>query len=175
MEITIVRQTISLSKDETLIRKSKKKFRVAFNFDASWDGFTKTAIFQAGSVTQSVVLVGDVCDIPTECLENAGVYLKVLVHGAKDSVEQATPWCLTSRILYDTVIDIPVSPSPSPTPTPEGEVGRLCDEFATELETQYTEEDLKDKSLAEVIGDMDGLDNTASDAEVDDVINDVFG
>lgn len=173
MKITVIKQTIALSKDETLIRKSGVTYPVQFVFDSTWDGFTKTAMFQAGDVTISVPLTDDRCNIPDNCLKTAGVYLKVLVIGEKDGVEQATPWCLTSRVLYDMTIDIP--PSPSPTPTPEGEVGRLSAEFAAELESQYTEEELKNKPLSEVIGDMDGLDNTATDEQVDGMLDDVWG
>lgn len=173
MKITVIKQTIALTKDETLIRNSDVTYPVEFLFDSTWDGYEKTALFQAGSVTQSVSLVDDACTIPAECLKNAGVYLKVLIHGIKDGAEQATPWCLTSRILYDTNIDIPTPPSPSP--TPEGEVGRLCTEFAEELESQYTEEELEGKTLDEVLGDMDSLDNTASDEQVDGMLDDVWG
>lgn len=173
MKITVIKQTIALTKDETLIEKTETVYPVRFLFDSTWDGFAKTALFQAGDVTQSVLLVDDQCVIPAVCLEKAGFYLKVLVHGEKDGVEQATPWCLTSRILYSTVIDVPVPPTPTPTPT--GEVGRLCEDFAEVLTRDYTEEELEGKSLDEVIGDMDSLDNTATDTQVDNMLDDVWG
>lgn len=175
MKITVIKQTIALTKDETLIEKSDVTYHVLFVFDPTWDGFTKTAHFQAGDVTVSVPLTDNQCDIPAKCLETAGVYLKVLVIGEKDDREQATPWCLTSRILYNAIIDIPEPPGPGPTPTPTGEVGRLCEDFADVLETQYTEEELKNKNLDEVLGDMDNLDNTATDEQVDDLLDDVWG
>lgn len=175
MKISVIKDTIAMTKDETLIEKSETTYSVEFSFDPTWDGYAKTALFRAGDVIKSVPLVDDKCDIPATCLAKAGYFLNVLVTGAKDDSAQATPWCLTSRILYDTTIDIPPSPGPSPTPTPEGEVGRLSTEFAAELESQYTEEELKNKSLSEVIGDMDGLDNTATDEQVDGMLDDVWG
>lgn len=172
MKITVIKQTIALTEDETLIRKSGVTYPVEFLFDPTWDGYEKTALFQAGDITVSVPLVDDTCDIPAECLENAGVFLKVRVRGTKDGVDQVTPWGLTSRILYDTAIDILM---PSDDDEKTGEFGRLCDDFANALETQYTEEELVDKTLSEVISTMDTLQNTATDGEVDGMLDDVWG
>lgn len=178
MEITVIKQTIAMSRDETLIEKSQKTYSVSFVFDESWDGFTKTAHFQAGSVSSSVALVDDKCTIPAKCLENAGVILKVLVEGVKDGEERSTPWCLTSRILYETTIDVPNGSShqcPTTPTEPTGEVGRLCNDFAGVLE-EYPEEDLKGKSLSEVMGEVcDDVGLTATDAEVMAALNDVWG
>lgn len=183
MEITVKEQTISVTKDDTLIQKSKKTYAVFFVFDESWDGFVKTAHFQAGSVSSSVALTDDKCDIPAECLKDAGIILQVFVHGVKDSEEKSTPWCLTSRILYETVIDIPTSQqchcsgttTPSTPSTPSDEAERLCNDFA-EILSDYSEDDLKDKSLADIMGEVcDDIGATATDEEVADVLNDVWG
>lgn len=172
MKIAVIKQTIALVEDETLIRDMEREVRVVFTFDPTWDGYTKTALFRAGTVEESVMLENDECVLPATLLKTAGVKLNVCVQGSGAETME-TAWGFISRILYPTNVDIPIPPSPSP--TPEGEVGRLCDEFATELETQYTEDELKDKSLAEVIGDMDGLDNTATDEQVDGMLDDVWG
>ena len=170
MKITVIRETIALTKDETLVRKSKLIYPVQFIFDSTWDGFTKTALFQAGSVTQSVELSGDACTVPAECLEIGGVYLKVLIKGVKDGVERTTPWCLTSRILYDIVDPTSVSP------TPTGDIGRLCSDFADALSNGFTEEELKDKTLSEVLSVMEeDYVPTATDEEVDSVLDDIWG
>lgn len=174
MEITVIKQTIALSRDDTLIRGSERTYTADFVFDATWDGFTKTAHFKAGTIAVSVPLTDDSCVVPSELLTNAGYYLKVSVTGVKDGAEQATPFCLISRILYDTVIDIPIGTCPGGS-APTGEVGRLCDDFEDALASGYTEEELKDKSLSEVIGEMDSLDNTATDAEVEATLNEVWG
>ena len=57
---------------------------VEFLFDKSWDGYTKTAIFKAGSVELSVKLTDDRCIIPAECLKQAGVSLHIGVSGVKE-------------------------------------------------------------------------------------------
>lgn len=183
MEIAVKGQTIAVTKDDTLIQKSKKTYGVSFIFDESWDGFVKTAHFQAGSVSSSVALTDDKCDIPSKCLENAGIMLQVFVHGVKGSEEKSTPWCLVSRILYETVIDIPTSQqchcsggtTPSTPTTPTDEVERLCNDFAEALR-DYSEDDLKDRSLADVVSEVcDDIGATATDKEVTDVLNGVWG
>lgn len=178
MEITVIKQTIAMSRDETLIEKSQKTYGVSFVFDESWNGFTKTAHFQAGSVTSSVALVDDKCNIPAKCLEKPGFMLKVLVEGVKDGEEKSTPWCLTSRILYETTIDVPNGPShqcPTTPTEPTGEVGRLCNDFA-EVLGEYPEDELKGKTLSDVMGEVcDEVGLTATDEEVADVLNDVWG
>ena len=174
MKIAVKGQAIALVKDDTLVRNSGKTYSVTFVFDEAWDGFAKTAHFQAGSVTASAALTNDQCNIPAECLENAGVMLKVLVSAVNGSAEKATAWCLTSRILYDTSIDIPIPPSPSPTPS--GEVGRLCSDFAEVLNNEYSEKELKDKSLTEVLTEIEEeYVPTATDSEVEDVLDEVWG
>lgn len=183
MEITVKKQTIALTRDDTLIRKSNKTYTVKFIFDEFWDGFTKTVQFRAGSTLSAVSLTNDKCDIPSACLENSGVMLEVLVQGVKDGEEQSTPWCLTSRILHEANIDIPMSQphcqcsggSPTPSPTPTGEVERLCNDFAEVLE-DYPEDQLKDKSLTDVINEVcDDIGITATDEEVEEVLDEVWG
>ena len=173
MIIAVINKTIALVKDETLIRGMKKTVSVRFSFDPTWDGFTKTVHFRAGSVSEAVQLQNDVCDVPTACLEKAGVILRILVTGENGGETLTTPWCLTSRILYDTDIDVPIPPSPGPTPS--GEVGRLCTELAAMLSKEYSEEELVDRSLTDIMSDMDGLNNTVTDGEVEDLLDDIWG
>ena len=175
MRIAVNNMVVYLLEDETLVEKSGKTYTVDFTFDKAWDGYKKGVMFKAGSITEKVVLSDDSCVIPLECLEEGGLNLMVRVIGAKvgrtGAVTISTPWSLISRILYETVIEIP----PHPSPIPEGEVGRLCEDFVDLLVREYTEEQLKNKSLDEVIGNMDGLDNTATDEQVDAVLDEVWG
>ena len=174
MELSVLNQTIALTRDDTLVRNSKKNYTAKFIFDATWSGFTKTANFQAASILSSVVLEDDQCVIPTECLKNAGAMLKVSVSGIKDGSVKSTPWCLTSRILYDADINVPVSPSPSP--SPEGEIGRLCGDFADVLSNEYSEEELVNKTLSEIMVQLEQeYVPTATDREVENILNDVWG
>lgn len=75
--------------------------------------------------------------------------------------------------MLETIIDIPVPPSPTPTPT--GEIGRLCTELAQLLSQDYTEDELAGKTLIDVMSEMDDLNNTATDGEVEDLLDDIWG
>lgn len=172
MKIAVIKQTIALVEDETLISGMDKEVTVAFSFDPTWDGYMKTALFKAGSVEESVTLEDDQCILPATLLKTPGLLLKVCVQGS-GAEAQETSWGLISRILYPTNIDIPIPPSPSP--TPEGEVGRLCTELAQMLSSEYTEEELADMTLIDVMSEMDDLNNTATDGEVENVLDDVWG
>lgn len=172
MKIAVIKQTIALVEDETLIRDMDREVPVTFTFDPTWDGCTKTALFQAGSVEETVALTNDKCVLPATLLKTAGVMLKVLVRGS-GADDKETSWGLISRILYPTNVDIPIHPSP--TPTPEGEVGRLCTELAQLLSSDYTEDELAGMTLIDVMSEMDDLDNTATDGEVENLLDDIWG
>ncbi len=113
MKIVVNGLSASLIKDDTLIQKSEREYTVDFEFDDSWTGYEKSAVFAAGNVSETVVLVDDSCTIPSSVLEDGGVILKVRVHGTKESVEMNTEWCDTSRILYR--VDMSDIPEPMPT------------------------------------------------------------
>ena len=78
MEIAVKETYAHMLKDESLVQNSEKIYIVEFIFDQSWDGYTKTAVFKAGSVELSVPLTDDRCIIPAECLKQAGVNLHVV-------------------------------------------------------------------------------------------------
>lgn len=174
MRIAVIKETIAMTKDETLVEKSDEIYSVHFDFDETWDGFTKTALFKAGEYVKELALVDDECDIPSECLEIPGLMLKVLVRGVKGDEEISTPWCNTSRILYDISIDIPVPPTP-PEPS-DDEFSRLGNDFEAVLREEYTEEELEGRELPEVVNEVEELiGNTATDEEVEEVLDDVWG
>ena len=174
MKIAVIKQTIALVEDETLIRDMDREVSVAFTFDPTWDGCTKTALFRAGTVEESVTLENDECVLPATLLKTAGVKLNVCVRGSGAETKE-TAWGFISRILYPTNVDVLIPPSPSPTPTPEGEVGRLCTELAQLLSKDYTEEELAGMTLIDVMSEMDDLDNTATDGEVENVLDEIWG
>ena len=45
---------------------------VRIEFDATWAGLSKTAVFEAGSETRDVLIKGETVTIPHECLVKAG-------------------------------------------------------------------------------------------------------
>ena len=59
MVIEIKDQWAMLVRDDTLRQNSKKPYEVELVFDESWNGFSKTAIFEAGPVSIVVVLTED--------------------------------------------------------------------------------------------------------------------
>lgn len=177
MRIAVIKQTIALTKDETLIEQSDEIYSIHFDFDETWDGFDKTAFFQAGDYETEVALVDDECDIPSECLEIPGIMLKVLICGVKNGEEISTPWCNISRILYNTSIDIPIPSIPPIPPEPsDDEYSRLSNDFEAILRDEFTEEELEGKELPEVVNEIEELvGNTATNEEVEEILDDVWG
>ena len=82
MEIAVKATYAHLVKDESLVQNSDKLYIVEFRFDQSWDGYAKSAVFEAGGVQQPpVALTDDRCIIPAECFKRAGINLKIGVSG----------------------------------------------------------------------------------------------
>ena len=144
MEIAVKETYAHMLKDESLVQNSEKIYIVEFIFDQSWDGYTKTAVFKAGSSELSVPLTDDRCIIPAECLKQAGVNLHVGVNGVKGEAQKDTMWCLASRIMYAVDATQLIPPS-------------------------YSGGDIRAQIL-EVIRE-----NTATDEEVDQALDEVFG
>ena len=72
MKIAIKSCFTTLVEDTTLIQNAATPYPVEFAFSKDWDGFAKTALFEAGGVSMAVVLSEDKCDIPGECLKKGG-------------------------------------------------------------------------------------------------------
>jgi len=101
MKILVNGQTATLVSSDTLIQNSSTIYTVEFEFDDSWNGYDKTIIFKAGKTEESVSLTGDVCIIPSDCLKEAGVVLKLGIFGTKNGETTNTIWFNTTRILYN--------------------------------------------------------------------------
>lgn len=178
MEIAVKSTYAHMLKDESLVQDSKKIYIVEFLFDQSWDGYSKSAIFEAGGVKQPpVALTDDRCILPAECLKRAGVNLRIGVYGTKDGEQTDTIWCLTSRIMYA------IDPGHLIPPTMTGgdvtaqilEVIR--ENTATDEEVQDALDDAfqSEGVLPDDPEEDEGPDNTATDEEVEQVLDDVFG
>ena len=76
MKIEIKGPFTRLVGDASLVQNSKTPYTVEFTFDGVWDGFAKTALFEAGGASIAVVLTDDCCTIPADCLKRAGVRLQ---------------------------------------------------------------------------------------------------
>ena len=59
MKIAIKSCFTTLVEDTTLIQNAATPYPVEFAFGKDWDGFAKTALFEAGGVSMAVVLSED--------------------------------------------------------------------------------------------------------------------
>ena len=93
MKLQVVGQMIAFTERETLVSGTVNKYRAEFEFDDSWDGYTKTAVFRADSfgrvTSREVLLAGDACQVPHECLI-AGALLRVGVYGISGDITTPT-------------------------------------------------------------------------------------
>ena len=93
MKLQVVGQMIAFTERETLVSGTVNKYRAEFVFDDSWDGYTKTAVFRADSfgrvTSREVLLAGDACPVPHECLI-AGALLRVGVYGISGDITTPT-------------------------------------------------------------------------------------
>lgn len=201
MIIQVTDQWAHMIKDDTLRQNSKKAYEVVFDFDKSWEGFTKTAIFEAGPASVIVALTGDRCTIPTECLKHGSVKLKIGLYGIKGEERKATLWCLTSMIVPNFGSG---TGSSSPPQSPDdvyseimaaigdlsaaGFEGKTLAEIFREIRDNACCETATDEEVQEILSHTFGMktdnpelpdtecsDNTATDKEVIDLLNDVFG
>lgn len=168
MKIEIKGRFTRLVEDASLIQDSKTPYTVEFIFDSAWEGFTKTALFEAGGASIAVVLAEDKCTIPAECLKRAGVRLQVAVVGDRDGERISTGWCVTSMILHKPNFDFggggtgPILPDEAYAKI----MGIIGDLDSTGF---------RDKSVAEIIIDLrKSISDTATDEEVSDALDEAF-
>lgn len=169
MKITVKDSYSLLLTDDTLIQNSSKTYTVEFIFDESWDGFSKTVIFEAGPASVIVALTEDQCTIPTECLKRGSVELRIGIYGVKGDDRKGTIWCAPSLVIPDTKLDVGTS-SASPS-TPDG----VYDEIMAAI-GDLAAAGFEGKTLAEVFREIrDNVCETATDKEVEDMLKDAFG
>ena len=117
MKLQVIGQMIAFTERETLVSGTVNKYRAEFEFDDSWDGYTKTAVFRAdsfGSITsREVLLAGDACQVPHECLI-AGALLRVGVYGISGDI--TTPTIYTQEPIGVARGAEPAESTPDPTP-----------------------------------------------------------
>lgn len=170
MKIEIKGSSTRLVEDASLVQNSATPYAVEFVFSEDWDGFTKTALFEAGEASIAVVLTDDKCVIPAECLKRAGVRLQIAVYGIKGEKRISTNgWCVTGIILYKASLGI-------------GHVGGgaiLPDNAYEQIMAAIGDlaaAGFEGKTLAEVFKEIkDSVCGTATDEEVDGVLDDAFG
>lgn len=88
-QFTVTSQCIEAPKCAVFVSGSAEIYEAAFAFDASWDGFARTAVFECAGERREQLLVGDRCIVPWEILK-AGAYLRVGVYGVSGDATMPT-------------------------------------------------------------------------------------
>lgn len=201
MKLAIKGRYTMLVEDATLVQNSQTPYPVSFTFSEDWDGFAKTALFEAGGASIAVVLTDDQCNIPAECLKKGGVRLKIAVYGTKGEETKATDYHVTSMILYQAGLSVGSGISGGAAVGDEAyqqimaiigdtesagfgnkTLTEVIVEIRKSISTTATDEeveDMLDSTFSSTSIDPDdedeSPDNTATDKEVEDILNDVFG
>lgn len=170
MKFAIKGSVITLVEDASLVENSKTLYPVDFIFDGSWDGFTKMALFKTDGDSVSVPLTDDGCVIPAECLKKAGVWLQVSVQGSNGGEDISTGWYMASFVMHSATIDLGKGGS-SGSGLPDDAYDQIM-KVIGDLKAAGFE----GKTLVEVIVDLrKSISDTATDEEVDDVLENAFG
>lgn len=91
---------LEVSETEVVTSGSVNVYQCQFHFDNSWVGLEKTAVFQAGEESVSIILdEAGSCTIPWEVLQSAGRALYAGVYGTKNgNVVLPTIWARLGTI-----------------------------------------------------------------------------
>lgn len=89
MKLAVKKQDIAVTEADRLVSGSVNLVRCEFEFDESWDGFAKTAVFASFGGVWAAALVEDAAVIPWEALE-AGRRLRIGVYGVCGDVRMPT-------------------------------------------------------------------------------------
>ena len=168
LKIAIKSCFTTLVEDTTLIQNAATPYPVEFAFSKDWEGFAKTALFEAGGVSMAVVLSEDKCDIPGECLKKGGIPLKIAVYGINGEERKSTGWHVTSKILFPANISVGTGGSGDP-------MGDEAYKQIMGIIGDPSTAGFGNKTLTEVILEIQrSISGTASDKEVADMLNDAF-
>ncbi len=168
MKINVMDTWAAITKDDTLRQNSTKPYEVEFTFSEGWEGYTKTAIFEAGPASVIVALTEDRCAVPTECLKHGSVKLHVGVYGVKGEERKGTVWCHGSMIIPDASLSVGGSTG---TPMPDD----LYSEIMAAI-GDLSAAGFEGKTLAEVFKEIkESVCETATDEEVGSMLNGAFG
>lgn len=176
MQITVKGRYTTLVKDDTLVQNSEKLYIGEFIFDESWDGFSRTAVFGAETAHVEVSLAENRCIVPSKCLERAGVKLRIGVYGERNGERRDTSWCLTGNILYEVKFGKLVpTPGPNLPDIPADAYAQIIEVIRASTATDAEVEEVLDKTFGGKTEQAESPDNTATDKEVADILNDIFG
>jgi len=95
-----------------LVSQSVGIYECEFEFDSSWDGWSKTVVFRLNEEEPIEALIVDgKATIPSECLSHSG-YLSVGVKGVNGSLARPTTWSVKIGVRVG-VSGIETDPTPS--------------------------------------------------------------
>lgn len=115
MRLRATGQTLELVESERLVSGSVEIYTAAFEFDAAWDGYVKTAVFTDDmGRSAEVALVENTCTVPWEILR-AGKYIHVGVYGVNGDKRYPTIYTANGLRVFEGAL--PANPSQSPSPT----------------------------------------------------------
>ncbi|MBQ8552303.1 MAG: hypothetical protein IJ428_05780 [Clostridia bacterium] len=86
---------VTVTEDETIVEGAVKVYYAEFEFDSSWDSYTKIAVFKRGEESREMTLAADRCEIPWEVLQaGLGDLLSVGIRGVQANKTRPTLWAV---------------------------------------------------------------------------------
>lgn len=113
MTATVNDQSITITDESLTVSESVGIYECDFTFDASWDTWNKTAVFEGAGETIEMIVVDNKAQIPWEVLKEAG-WIKIGVYGTKGGEIKPTIW---SDQIYVVAGTVPGSVEVTPTPS----------------------------------------------------------
>ena len=115
MRLRATGQTLELVESERLVSGSVEICTAAFEFDAAWDGYAKTAVFTDDmGRSAEIALTDNTCTVPWEILR-AGKYIHIGVYGVNGDKRYPTIYTANGLRVFEGAL--PANPSQPPSPT----------------------------------------------------------
>lgn len=115
MRLRATGQTLELVESERLVSGSVEICTAAFEFDAAWDGYAKTAVFTDDmGRSAEIALTDNTCTVPWEILR-AGKYIHIGIYGVNGDKRYPTIYTANGLRVFEGAL--PANPSQPPSPT----------------------------------------------------------
>lgn len=115
MRLRATGQTLELVESERLVSGSVEIYTAAFEFDAAWDGYAKTAVFTDDmGRSAEIALTDNTCTVPWEILR-AGRYIHIGIYGVNGDKRYPTIYTANGLRVFEGAL--PANPSQPPSPT----------------------------------------------------------
>lgn len=119
---------------------------VNIEYDNSWEGLTKTAVFRVGYFERDRKNIGTTTTVPWEVLRNSGKPLEIGIEGKNEdgSVIIPTIWATVSTILPGANSSIPGAPNPENGDSAGGEYA-IIDDSQTSPNTTWSSQKIAEE------------------------------